>query len=126
MGATRYVERSDGSLRVERVYGDWMMRLLYGTRAGRFATGRWLVHPALSKVVGMWQDSPLSARRIGGFVQDYEIDMSEAVKPLAKFRTFNDFFTRKLRTECRPIDRRPEVFCAPADGLFLESVRYAD
>lgn len=119
MGETRYIERSDGSLRVERVYGDFVMKVLYGTRAGQFATGRWIVHPAVSKVVGLWQDTPMSGRRIQEFVRDYEIDMSEAVKDAGQFKTFNDFFTRKLRPEARPIDFRPEVLVSPADGRLL-------
>lgn len=119
MGETRYIERTDGSLRVERVYGDFVMRVLYGTRAGQFATGRWLVRPAISKAVGVWQDTPMSGRRIAEFVREYEIDMSESVKDVAQFKTFNDFFTRKLRPDCRPIDRRPEVLVSPADGRLL-------
>lgn len=119
MGETRYIERTDGSLRVERVYGDFVMRVLYGTRAGQFATGRWLVRPAVSKVVGVWQDTPMSGRRIAQFVRDYDIDMSEAVKDVSQFKTFNDFFTRKLKPERRPIDRRPEVLVSPADGRLL-------
>jgi len=119
MGETRYIERTDGSLRVERVYGDFVMKVLYGTKVGQLATGRWLVHPAVSKVVGVWQDTPMSVRRVAEFVREYEIDMSEAVKDVSQFKTFNDFFTRKLRPECRPVDRRPEVLVSPADGRLL-------
>lgn len=119
MGETRYIERTDGTLRVERVYGDFVMRMLYGTRAGQFATGRWIVHPAVSKVVGLWQDTPMSGRRIADFIRDYEIDMSECVKDGAQFKTFNEFFTRKLKPECRPVEREPDVLVSPADGRLL-------
>lgn len=119
MAETRYIERSDGTTRVERTYGGTFMKLLYGTQAGRLATDRWLVKPALSKVVGFWHDTPLSRRAIAAFVREYGVDVSEAQKELGQFRTFNDFFTRKLRPECRPVDRRPEVLVCPADGRVL-------
>ncbi|MBI2892168.1 MAG: phosphatidylserine decarboxylase [Deltaproteobacteria bacterium] len=119
MAETRYIERSDGTTRVERVYGDALARLLYGTQAGRFATDRWLVRPVLSKLVGLWHDTPLSRRAIAGFVRELDVDLSEAQKELSQFRTFNDFFTRKLRPECRPIDRRPAALVCPADGRVL-------
>lgn len=119
MGVTRYIERTDGSLRVERVYGDFVMKLLYGTKAGQLATGRWVVHPALSRVVGFWQDTPMSTRRLAEFVRHYGIDMTESVKQVPQFKTFNEFFTRKLRPECRPFNRELDILASPADGRVL-------
>ncbi|MBI5159850.1 MAG: phosphatidylserine decarboxylase [Micrococcales bacterium] len=119
MGVTRYIERTDGSLRVERVYGDLAMKVLYGTKAGQLATGRWVVHPAISRMVGFWQDTPMSTRRLAEFVRHYGIDMTESVKQVPQFKTFNDFFTRRLRPEARPIDFEPDVLISPADGRTL-------
>ena len=57
------------------------------------------------------------------FVQAYNIDMSEADRPLAEYRTVGEFFTRRLRQGARPVDRRPGLAVSPADGVVLNSGR---
>ena len=32
------------------------------------------------------------------------------------YRSFNDFFTRRIRPECRPFDFSPEAFVSPCDA----------
>lgn len=51
------------------------------------------------------------------FIKAYKIDMSEALweKPGA-YRTFNEFFTRPLKEDIRPIVEGDDVLCHPVDG----------
>jgi phosphatidylserine decarboxylase len=42
--------------------------------------------------------------------------MAEAAQPLAAYRTFNEFFTRRLREGARPIDPRPAAIVSPSDS----------
>ena len=50
------------------------------------------------------------------FISHYDVDMKEAVNPdIHSYRTFNDFFTRALRAEKRPI-AEADYIC-PADGI---------
>jgi phosphatidylserine decarboxylase len=51
------------------------------------------------------------------FIDKYQIDMSEAKhSDPAHFKTFNDFFTRELRADIRPIYEGDENLCMPVDG----------
>ncbi|MFH1831386.1 MAG: archaetidylserine decarboxylase [bacterium] len=104
-----------GTLVNERVPAFFLLKFLYFSRIGKivrfFLTGRWL-----SKLYGFYQDSRLSARNIKAFVQKHEINMSDFERPIDQYKSFNDFFTRKLKVGARSIDMRPEVVVAPADS----------
>jgi phosphatidylserine decarboxylase len=65
-------------------------------------------------------DRPSSARRVEPFVKAFGLDPSEFADPdLKSYRTFNDFFYRKLKSSARPLDPRPEMAVLPADGRHL-------
>jgi phosphatidylserine decarboxylase len=54
------------------------------------------------------------------FIRDFGLDPSEfAEADPAAYRTFNEFFYRKLKATARPIDPRPEMAVLPADGRHL-------
>lgn len=68
--------------------------------AGRFASAR---------------AGSLTTSAIRRFVARYGVDMSEAANPdIASYATFNDFFTRALRPDARPI--APATVICPVDG----------
>jgi phosphatidylserine decarboxylase len=53
------------------------------------------------------------------FVRHYGVNMDEAVNPdIHSYRTFNDFFTRALRAEKRPIAQADYV--CPVDGIISQ------
>ncbi|KAI5117883.1 hypothetical protein M0805_002274 [Coniferiporia weirii] len=53
-------------------------------------------------------DSTKSAHSIPSFIQTYKIDTSELLETdISKYRTFNEFFFRKLKPDARPL-RNPE------------------
>lgn len=55
------------------------------------------------------------------FAKAYNIDMSIAVEPeLTNYACFNDFFTRAIRPETRPIDDDNSSFCSPVDGAMSQ------
>jgi phosphatidylserine decarboxylase len=57
----------------------------------------------------------LTTAVIRAFVNHYGVDMNEAVEPdIRSYATFNDFFTRPLRGDARPIS--PADFVCPVDG----------
>ena len=56
---------------------------------------------------------------IGWFVRRYGVDLSEAAEPdAARYRTFNDFFTRALRPGARPL--APVTWICPVDGAISQ------
>ena len=98
------------------------LRFLYNTAAGR-AFLRLLTCRAISKICGSFLDSSLSSGMIKRFVKKNEIDLSEY--EAAEYKCFNEFFTRKIKDECRPFDPDRSAFVAPCDG-YLSAYRIND
>ena len=91
-----------------------MLEFLYQTILGRVIL-KILTWPMLSGGIGRFMDSRLSEWIIPDFIQKNNIDMSEY--QVEEYRSFNDFFCRRIRPELRPIDARKDVLIAPCDGL---------
>jgi phosphatidylserine decarboxylase len=53
---------------------------------------------------------------VAAFVRAYDVDLSEVVIPPGGFRTFDDFFTRRLLDGTRVVDSDPKALVSPADG----------
>jgi len=65
--------------------------------------------------MGKHDDSPKSAKDIAGFVKTYSLSLDELAEPdISKYKTFNEFFYRKLKDGARPID-------SPDDSSVLTS-----
>ena len=90
------------------------LRFLYGRTGGRLLLKLAASRP-VSQLAGRFMDSPLSKPLIRAFIQKNNIRMEEYL-PRA-YPCFNDFFTRPIRPELRPIPRDEDVFMAPCDGL---------
>ncbi|MCW8879906.1 MAG: archaetidylserine decarboxylase [Kangiellaceae bacterium] len=55
------------------------------------------------------------------FAKAYNIDMSNAIEPdLTQYACFNDFFTRAIHLESRPIDSDANSLCSPVDGAMSQ------
>ena len=90
-----------------------LFRFLYGCSAGRLML-RWVVKPKTSVRCGRFLDSRVSKRLINPFIRKSGIDMAEYVEE--KYRSFNEFFCRRIREEARPIDESEEGVVSPCDG----------
>ncbi len=118
----RYIDRKTNTVEEEKIYGHRALSLFYGDSwASRLFS--FLLTPILSRVpffsrvYGYFQKSPSSAKKIDPFINDYGIDRSEFAN--TNFYSFNDFFTRTLKKESRPIVQDPKNACLPADGRYL-------
>ena len=90
------------------------LRFLYGCTPGRLLL-KLLAGRAVSKLSGVFMDSRISKPLIWRFIRKYEIDLSDYQKN--GFESFNDFFTRAIKKECRPVETDPAALIAPCDGL---------
>lgn len=86
---------------------------LYNTFGGRIVL-KFLVIPAVSKTAGFFMDSPLSIPLIKKFIKKHNLDTSDFV--MKKFRSYNEFFTRKIKPEKRPVDYRADHLISPCDS----------
>jgi phosphatidylserine decarboxylase len=77
---------------------------------------------ALTRLAGMLankQCGTLTTKVIAWFVKRYNVDMAEAANPdIASYISFNDFFTRPLKTGARPITKAE--FICPVDGAISQ------
>lgn len=89
---------------------------LYRTVLGRLIL-KGLVCPKISRLAGRFLDSPLSVKLIPPFIRQNEIDMSE-YEPCI-YKSYNEFFTRKIRKEQRPIEKAKNCLISPCDGSAL-------
>lgn len=92
---------------------DTFLKHLYGCKAGRLAL-RILVRPWVSKLGGYVLDSSISRLAVRPFVKKNDIDLSMCEKK--KFRSYNDFFTRKLKSEVRLPQGDEQTLISPCDG----------
>ncbi|HSH48476.1 MAG TPA: archaetidylserine decarboxylase [Halomonas sp.] len=80
-----------------------------------------LPHHLLSRLAGQLAESRqpwLKNRLIRAFIKRFNVDMREALEPdPTAYATFNDFFTRALKADARPIDAG---LVSPADGTLSE------
>ncbi|WP_341707866.1 archaetidylserine decarboxylase [Halopseudomonas sp.] len=83
-----------------------------------------LPHHLLSRLAGClanctwpWVKNPF----ITWFVKRYQVDMSQALEenPTA-YSSFNDFFTRALKPDARPLDQTTGGILCPADGAISQ------
>lgn len=89
------------------------LRFLYRTAPGRVLL-KVAVRPGISRFGGRILGSRLSAVKIRGFIKKNGIDMAEYEQ--RKFRSFNDFFTRKILPEKRAVDMEPRHLVSPCDS----------
>lgn len=83
-----------------------------------------LPHHLLSRLIGYvaqcrieWIKNPL----IKWFAKQYQVDMSQAqVEDLTAYAHFNDFFTRALKPDARPLDATAGAVLCPADGAISQ------
>ncbi len=65
------------------------------------------------------QAGGLTASVIGWFVKRYKVNMAEAANPdISSYKTFNEFFTRPLKTGARPFANAD--FICPVDGAISQ------
>ncbi len=111
--------RATGEVVAERVFGEKELRFLYENPFGKRLTHWVLRREPLNHVYGWFQRKKSSRKRIPEFVRKLGIAVEEAERPLEEYASLDDFFTRRLKPEARPIDRTPEHLISPADGRTL-------
>lgn len=97
-------------------YGAGKLAFLYNNPLGRLLLGI-AVSPFVSNVYAWKNSRKSSAKRIPGFIKEHNIDMSDYED--REYKSFTDFFTRKVRYGKRPVDMAPEALISPADSKLL-------
>ncbi len=90
-----------------------LLRFLYHTVPGRVLL-KVVTSPIISKIGGAYMNSQMSVRHIAKFIVKNNINMDEYHTD--EWESFDKFFTRKIHSKYRPIDKDEDAFVSPCDG----------
>jgi phosphatidylserine decarboxylase len=104
----------------ENIPGEVWLRWLYSSSI----SGQVALHVLVKRALFSWwygrrMDKPRSVHKVLPFIVEHDLDVDEFAKQAMTYRTFNEFFYRKLKDSARPIDADPASAVLPADGRHL-------
>jgi len=112
----KYINRATGKVEIESPPAEGLLKFLYGNTFGRFAFLPLAKQKIITKKYGKMMSSSKSVKRIQPFIDSLKIDISESIKRVNEFKSFNDFFYRKLKPGTRKIGNG---LVSPGDGRVL-------
>jgi phosphatidylserine decarboxylase len=115
----RYFDRYDRTTKTEKVYGERWLRFAYDNPVGRLAVWLFIRRRFFSWYYGWRMKRVGTDLLIFKFIADYDVDATEFAKSAFDYKTFNEFFHRALKPECRPIAQGSNLAVMPADGRHL-------
>jgi phosphatidylserine decarboxylase len=121
--AIRYYNRHTGTLETEQIYGEGFLRWSYGNPLGAISLEAFVKRPFFSAWYGRRMSTPESAARVEPFIAQYGLDPADFADAAASYRSFNEFFYRKLKPAARPVDADESGVVFPADGRHLGFAR---
>jgi phosphatidylserine decarboxylase len=121
----KFINRGTGKTEVEKVYGDWFIKFLYSSGAGKHF-GALFTNKYFSQVYGAFQDLPTSHRKVRPFIEkfnipidDYEPGSRPSLDARDSYRTFNEFFIRKFKLGKRSFVVEPNRMPAFAEARYV-------
>ena len=115
----QFINRSKGTVETECVYGENWLKLIYDNPFGKLLLWAAVKKSWFSRWYGWRMSQPASKSRIRPFIRKYKLDEEEFDSDPEGFRSFNEFFSRKLKPDARPIEQENAVAVFPADGRHL-------
>ena len=97
-------------------YGQEKLRFLYENPLGRVLL-KIAVSPAVSDLYRFLNGRKSSVKKIPGFIEENHIRMEDFED--REYRSFNDFFTRRLRDGARKIQTDRNILISPADAKLI-------
>jgi len=112
----KYYNRQINDYEIEKVAGEKYLSWTYSSPVGMTLLEIILKKKLFSKLYGMYCDSKFSKKRIQGFIESLDLDTSYYQNQIKDFKSFNDFFIRKLKIESRPLALDQNIFISSGDG----------
>lgn len=128
MEKVEYFNRYTGRVETEQIYGERFLRWIYGNPIGKISLEGLVKRSFFSKWYGSRMDASDSNSRVLPFIRNYNLDAGEFADQPESYRTFNEFFYRKLKPGARPIAPDSDAAVFPADGRHLgfQNIREAE
>ena len=102
----------NGKLIKNKTSQDKLLEFLYTNILGRILL-KPLTHPKVSELTGKLLSTNLSTVLIPPFIKKHDIHMEEY--DTCHYRSFNEFFTRKIKEQARPIKMDANILISPCD-----------
>ncbi len=115
----QFFNRYTGQIETEQVYGDSFLQWAYGNPLGKMSLHGLVKRSAFSNWYGRRMDQSSSRKKVKPFIEAFRLNTSEFADAPERFRTFNEFFYRKLNPAARPIFSGNDAAVFPADGRHL-------
>ena len=110
-------DREKKSHYTEKQFADKKLHLLYKTPTGRLLLRVAISRRWFSNLLAVPNNLQRSTRKIPAFIKEFEIDMERFEK--ANYKSFNDFFTRRINPKNTPQIPKADILAAPADAKLL-------
>jgi len=124
MAKIKFIERSTGQLIEEDVPGGRVLNFLYGKNPlGKLSLFVMFKRKYFTVLFGKYIDSSRSKKGVIQFIEKFNIDMDDYQDEVDSFKTFNEFFYRKVKPSARPIG---QGIVSPADGRVLAFPKISD
>lgn len=108
----KYIDENGKKIQ-ENSRQDLLLEKIYTSPLGR-GIMKLFVNPFFSMAMGKLLDSRCSACLIKPFIKMTHINLKEY--EVQKYSSYNEFFTRQIRKEFRPIEHESKNLITPADG----------
>ncbi|MBR4598210.1 MAG: phosphatidylserine decarboxylase [Opitutales bacterium] len=115
-------------IEVEDVCQEAFLRFLYGNFFGKFLLWALFKRAIFSRAIGVWANMGISKSAARKFAKNHNIRIADFKKSPEEFKSFNDFFTREIRPETRPVSEGENDISFPADArnLAIENIQNRD
>jgi phosphatidylserine decarboxylase len=115
----QFFNRYTRCVETESVYGQAFLEWTYGNPLGRLALHALVKRAIFSRWYGWRMDRPASRAKVAPFIRDFGVDATEFADAPDSYRTFNEFFFRRLKPGARPVAGADDLAVFPADGRHL-------
>lgn len=112
----KYFNRKNKKYQIEQVAGEKYLKWTYSSPIGMKFLELIIKKKIFSKLYGYFCDSKYSKRNIYSFIKNFNINMEDYKETAENFKCFNDFFSRTLKDNARPINMNEKILISPGDG----------
>ena len=114
-----YFNRYTGKVETEEIYGEAFLRWTYCNPLGKLSLEALVKRSLFSSWYGRRMSAPGSRGKVSPFIKTYKLNSDQFADSPETYKTFNEFFYRKLKPGARPIAPGRDQACFPADGRHL-------
>lgn len=115
----KYYNRKNNNYDIEKVAGEKYLNWTYTSPIGMRLLESVIKKKLFSSLYGFYLDRKASTQKIESFIKEFNLDPSSFEKNCKDYKSFNDFFYRKLKKEARPIDMKKDSLISLGDGKLL-------